>query len=321
MAQIRHALEHFTDAPAAGFEAAAMTAGFLEADAFTNPDHVRYALKATAAAMFCYVLYSLLDWPGIHTCFITVFIVSLTTTGETVEKLTLRIVGCLIGAVAGLAAIVFLLPQLTSIGALMLLVFAGALVSAYVAASSPRVAYAGFQIAFAFFLCVVQGDGPAFDLAVARDRVVGILIGNVVTYLVFTQIYPVSIARHIDATLARIARMLAPQPVAAAEALAAVGGDISVIRYEPAGVRPSAEWLAEREAVVHAMASLQAPLLLASAAQDVPARLELFSATLEGGAPLPQMHAHAGAGAMQAIIDGHLRALEHIVGGIGAEDI
>jgi multidrug resistance protein MdtO len=86
--------------------------GFFLPDAFTNPEHVRYALKTTAAAMFCYVLYSLLDWPKIHTCLITVYIVSLGTTAETVEKLTLRILGCLVGAAAGIAAIVYLIPSI-----------------------------------------------------------------------------------------------------------------------------------------------------------------------------------------------------------------
>ena len=79
------------------------SSGFFLPDAFTNPDHVRYALKTTAAAMFCYVSYSLLDWPGIHTSFLTCYIVSLQTTAETIEKLTLRISGCLIGTAAGYA--------------------------------------------------------------------------------------------------------------------------------------------------------------------------------------------------------------------------
>ena len=86
------------------------TGGFFLPDAFTNPAHVQYALKTTGAAMFCYLVYSLLDWPGIHTCLITVYIVSLGTTAETMEKLTLRIAGCLVGAAAGIAAIVFLMP-------------------------------------------------------------------------------------------------------------------------------------------------------------------------------------------------------------------
>ncbi len=133
--------------------------------------------------MFCYVLYSLLDWPGIHTAFITCYIVSLGTTAETVEKLTLRILGGLIGAAAGIGAIVFLCPSLTSIGDLMAVVFLGAFGCGYVAAGSPRISYAGFQIAFAFFLCVIQGAAPAFDMTVARDRVIGLLLGNFVVYV------------------------------------------------------------------------------------------------------------------------------------------
>ena len=65
-------------------------------DAFSNPDHVYHALKTTGAAMFCYILYSLLNWPTIHTCLITCYIVALGTAAETVEKLSLRILGCLL---------------------------------------------------------------------------------------------------------------------------------------------------------------------------------------------------------------------------------
>src|SRR5208283_5555447 len=147
-------------------------------------------LKTTAAAMFCYVSYSLVDWSGIHTSFLTCYIVSLPTTGETLEKLTLRIAGCLVGSAAGYAAIVFLTPSLTSIGDLMVVVSFGALASAWVAAGSSRISYAGFQIAFAFFLCVIQGSSPSFDLVTARDRIIGILFGISVVYLVFTQHIP-----------------------------------------------------------------------------------------------------------------------------------
>ncbi len=311
LAEIKRILAVFTSPPETA-KPAASEGGFLVADAFTNPDHVRYALKATAAAMFCYFLYTVLDWPGIHTCFITVFIVSLTTTAETIEKLSLRIAGCLIGAGTGLAVIIFLLPHLMSIGELMLLVFAGAFVSAYIAGSSPRIAYAGFQIAFAFFLCVVQGNGPQFDLAIARDRVVGILVGNIVTYLVFTNIYPVSIAARVDAALARAVRMLATAPASVGAAIAAVASDLSLARYEPARVRPSPDWLAAREDAVQAVAQLQGPLFLEHHAMpSLGPRVECIAHAIERPSdPFNAGPREAATGPLQAIIEAHLHKLE-----------
>jgi multidrug resistance protein MdtO len=250
--------------------------GFFDADAFTNPDHVRYALKTTAAAMFCYVLYQQLDWQGIHTCFITCYMVSLNTTAETVEKSTLRITGCLIGALLGTAAIVFVTPRITSIGELMALVFAGAWLSAWVATGSERIAYAGMQIAFAFFLSVIQGAAPAFDLTLARDRVIGILIGNVVIYLIFTRVWPVSIAGRIDATLhalvaqwTKIARAAdaGTRRALAAAALAQYGGlrqNLGIVHYEPSWVRPAPEWMASRRRALAELGALEAPLFLAA---------------------------------------------------------
>src|SRR5580704_10624544 len=166
LADLKEAIIHFAEAPSLEHrEAKKEGGGFFVADAFTNPDYIQYALKTTAAAMFCYFLYSLLDWPGIHTCFLTVYIVSLGTAAETVEKLTLRILGCLVGAAAGYATMIFLIPYLTSITVLLVVVFAGALVAGYVSAGSERISYAGFQMAFAFFLCVIQGPSPEIGRA------------------------------------------------------------------------------------------------------------------------------------------------------------
>ncbi|WP_175804331.1 FUSC family protein [Burkholderia ambifaria] len=248
--------------------------GFFLPDARSNPDHIRYALKTTAAAIFCYLLYSQLDWSGIHTCVVTCYIVSLGSTAETVEKLTLRIVGCIVGALLGTAALVFVVPALSSIGQLMALVFAGAWLSAWVAFGSPRIGYAGFQIAFAFFLCVIQGAGPGFDLTIARDRTIGILLGNVVVYLVFTRIWPVSIGKQIDVALAalleqwrRVVQIAQPaeRRTLAAEAFAhhgAIAQELGLVHYEPSWVRPAATWLATRRRALAELGALEGPLFL-----------------------------------------------------------
>jgi multidrug resistance protein MdtO len=286
-ALVRFAEPRVADPPAADGQTHAQAepkaaGGFFAPDAFTNPEHVYYALKTTAAAMFCYVLYSLLDWSGIHTAFLTCYIVSLDTAAESVEKLTLRIAGALVGAAVGLAALVFLMPSLTSIGALMTVVFFSGLAAAYVVAGGPRIAYAGFQFAFAFFLCVVQGASPAFDMTTARDRVIGILLGNLVSYLVLANVWPLSVTKRIDPAIAALLRRLGlmtktADPAArrtlasqSRSALAAIAVDIELARYEPSGICPSPDWLAARRDIARDISALESPLLLASA-QDVAA--------------------------------------------------
>jgi multidrug resistance protein MdtO len=291
---IKEAIIQFAEAPSSEpQEPKKEGGGFFIADAFTNPDYIRYALKATAAAMFCYFLYSLLDWPGIHTAFLTCYIVSLGTTAETVQKLTLRILGCLVGAAAGYATMIFLIPYLTSITALMVVVFAGALAAGYVSAGSERISYAGFQMAFAFFLCVIQGPSPAFDLSTARDRVIGILLGNVVTYLVFINVWPVSVGERIDPAIAALLRRLAAlmtagksaRPALASQAqseLAEIENDIDLAAYEPSTIRPNPQWLTARRKAADEIGALGSPLLLdsdkdATASAQIANRLEALA--------------------------------------------
>jgi len=122
----------------------------LVADAFSNPEYARFALKVTLAVMVCYLAENLANWPGIHTSVITCFYVALGTVGETLHKATLRFIGCLIGAGLGLGAILLLMPDMTDLGDLLLLLAPVTLLAAWVAHGSERIAYAGLQIGIAF---------------------------------------------------------------------------------------------------------------------------------------------------------------------------
>jgi multidrug resistance protein MdtO len=178
------------------------------ADAFSNPAHWQFALKTTMAVMISYASYSLLDWPGMRTAIVTCFFVALSSLGETVHKLLLRLSGAVIGGLIAGLCIVFVLPYLTDIGQLCLLIFTVSVGAAWVSTSSELLSYAGMQIAFAFFLGILQGYAPATDLTVLRDRVAGILLGNIVITIVFSSFWPQSASSAVRAAIAEALRAI-----------------------------------------------------------------------------------------------------------------
>jgi len=171
--------------------------------------------------MVVYSVYTLLDWPGLRTSIVTCFFVALGSLGETVHKLLLRISGALIGGLAAGLCIVFVLPHLTDIGQLCVLTAIASLLAGWVATSSEQLSYSGLQMAFAFFLGLLQTDAPATDLTVLRDRAVGILLGNVVITVVFSTLWPESALTRLRAALAEVQRAIATVLRAPADAATA----------------------------------------------------------------------------------------------------
>nr|WP_244951458.1 FUSC family protein [Paenalcaligenes hominis] len=233
---------------------------FFVADAFSNPAYVRIALQTTLAALLCYLFYSAAQWDGIHTALITCYIVGLSNTGETLHKMLLRIIGCLIGVAITVVYWYVFIPHITSIGALMLAVFLVCLLAAWVVLGSERISYAGLQIAFAFLLINLTAGGPSVDMDMARDRIIGILLGNIMMYGFFTYLWPNSIMQFVQKNLNQANEALQQQDQAptltaaiwhaanAAQALETARYQLDLAHLEPKSLRATPEELQAQRA-------------------------------------------------------------------------
>lgn len=164
--------------------------GFIAADWRTNPAYAAFARRATAATMGCYLFLSLADWGGIHTCMITCVVTALSTTGAQMQKQRLRFVGALLGGAAGIGAAIFLVPLLPDVGGFLLLLAAGSFLAAWVSLGRERISYAGWQIALAFFMVLLQESHPVTSLDTIRDRWAGIFVGIFAMRMAFVWISP-----------------------------------------------------------------------------------------------------------------------------------
>jgi multidrug resistance protein MdtO len=159
-------------------------------DAFSNPEHLRFVLGGTLAAMICYVLYVSLDWPGISTSVTTCVFTALSNVGTSRQKQVLRIVGAVLGGfVFGMGSQIFILPNIDSIAGFIVLFAVVTAIAAWVSTSSSRLSYVGLQMALAFYLITLSEFRIQTSLTIARDRAIGVLLGTFMMWLVFERLY------------------------------------------------------------------------------------------------------------------------------------
>jgi multidrug resistance protein MdtO len=179
-------------------------------DAFQNPEYLHFAFTGCLAASICYVLYNALDWPGINTSLLTCVVTALGTIGFSLQAQLLRLAGFVTGGLLlGISAQILILPGIDTIFGFALFFAIGTAIAAWFATSSPRLAFFGVQMALAFYFVNLQDFHIQTDLTIARDKVLGVLLGILVMGFVFDRFGTKSDAEQLQKLLVRNIRMLA----------------------------------------------------------------------------------------------------------------
>ena len=182
---------------------------FFVRGALTNPEHIKFALKGCLAASLCYIIYTALNWNGISTAVMTCVLTALTTIGSSRQKQVLRFAGAFAGGAISLAAQIFILPSLDSIAGFTVLFILVSVVAAWIATSSPRLSYFGVQLALAFYIINLQDFAIQTSLVPGRDRIVGIMLGLLMMWFVFDQLWSAPTAVEMRRTFVSVFRLLA----------------------------------------------------------------------------------------------------------------
>ena len=207
-------------------------------DAWSNSDHLRFALKGCLASSTCYIVYNAVGWPGLNTAVATCIVTALSSIGSSRQKQILRISGAIAGGVLfGMGAQVFLLPAIDSIMGFSLLFGVVTAIAAWFSTASARVSYFGLQIALAFFLVTLQEFSFQTSLTIARDRVFGILLGLVVMWLVFDLMGGVRAADQMSARFRQsLLRLAELQELSLASDADMLNARVQAVREELIGI-------------------------------------------------------------------------------------
>ena len=165
--------------------------GMLKPGALKNPDNLVTAFKTTLASTLCYGIYTGIDWPQLSASVTTCIITTEDSVGMDRQKQVLRLIGDTLAGICAIFAICFVLPHLKSIAGLTAVVAVMTFLGGYVYLGSYKLSYAGRQLSYCFFLATLTGTTTPSTLNEARNRVVAVVLGVSMMWLISDQIRPV----------------------------------------------------------------------------------------------------------------------------------
>jgi uncharacterized membrane protein YccC len=186
-----------------------------------DPYDLRYALHGGLGTTLCLLVGVSANLPQLGTILFNPVLVAQSSYGATVRRAWLRLLGVMVGALLGVAAIVAVIPNTNDVTIYVLLSFAVATACHYVSLGAPVSWYGSFQTAVTFFI-VTYGLAPSDDVATALWRAWGTFLGTALLFAVYRVVAPDYAGRQLVARfgdLLRAARAYLPQPGAAVDPL------------------------------------------------------------------------------------------------------
>jgi multidrug resistance protein MdtO len=237
-----------------------------------DPFELRIALKGALSIGVCGLLYEGLSWPGLAACVFATLVLAQGSAGASIERALVQILFVLVGAGWAVLVVTVAMPLMTSLASLLVLTFPFFFGVAWICCGRGVSNTAGLQMAMGGTLVLLSRLGTTTDLVPARDRVLGILLGNVVFALISLSLWPVYAGSgdRIAPILRQIAALLR-SPAAgdeqarqgqAMEIYRAVAREMSLqdeVRFE--ALSPRRQSAALLRAMLEVLAKLQAVLV------------------------------------------------------------
>ena len=165
----------------------------------TNADSLQFGIKFSLGAVVCALIVESLGWSGINTAIPTCLVAAQTSLGADYRLSLLRLSGAVIGGLCAYLYVWIFQSQLDTIAGFAVATAPFWAIAAWISAGSERIAYLGRQLGFSFATFVLHDFGQVTDLAVPRDRVIGIFLGIIVMGIIDYALWPrrsIVLARH-----------------------------------------------------------------------------------------------------------------------------
>jgi multidrug resistance protein MdtO len=156
-----------------------------------NAFDLRIAMKGALSIGVCGLLYEGLSWPGLAACVFATLVLAQGSAGASIERALVQILFVLVGAGWAVLVVTVAMPLMTSLASLLVVTFPFFFGVAWICCGRGVSNTAGLQMAMGGTLVLLSRLGTTTDLVPARDRVLGILLGNVVFALIGLSLWPV----------------------------------------------------------------------------------------------------------------------------------